>query len=274
MRPSSSSAIPRTWPIGQEMAELVIPPSLRERHREGLRRYLETGESRILGKRLELTGMRADGEEFPVELAVNRIAEADPPMFTGTIRDITARLQAQKEREEARGQLEAILQGVADAVTAQGPDGKLLFANEAAVKTLGFASTEELLNAPTATIMDRYDILDEDARPFPLEALPGRRALSGRGRARGDRALPRAGNRRGELVGRQGHADPGRGRQGDHGDQRDRGHQRAQARRDGPALPGPQRRGARLLARIPTSCSWRWQISRCRRWPTGSPWSL
>jgi PAS domain S-box-containing protein len=165
--------------LGQEMADLVIPPALRERHRDGLRRYLKTGKSEILGRRVELTGMRADGEEFPIELAVNRIAEADPPMFTGTIRDITARLQAEQEREEARRQLEAILQGVADAVTAQGPDGKLLFANEAAVKTLGFASTEELLNAPTATILDRYDILDEDARAFPLEALPGRRALSG-----------------------------------------------------------------------------------------------
>jgi PAS domain S-box-containing protein len=165
--------------IGQEMAALLIPPALRERHRQGLRRYLETGESRILGSRLELTGLRANGEEFPVELAVNRIAEADPPMFTGTIRDITSRLEAQQEREEARGQLEAILQGVADAVTAQGPDGKLLFANEAAVKTLGFSSTEELLNAPTATILDRYDILDEDGRPFPLDALPGRRALMG-----------------------------------------------------------------------------------------------
>jgi PAS domain S-box-containing protein len=165
--------------IGQEMAKLVIPPSLRERHREGLSRYLETGESRILGRRLELTGMRASGEEFPVELAINRIAETDPPTFTGTIRDITSRLEAQQEREEARGQLEAILQGVADAVTAQGPDGRLLFANEAAVKTLGFSSTEELLSAPTATILDRYDILDEDARPFPLEALPGRRALLG-----------------------------------------------------------------------------------------------
>ena len=170
---------PEDAAVGQEMAELVIPPSLRERHRNGLRHYVETGESRILGQRLELTGMRANGEEFPVELAVNRIAEADPPMFTGTIRDITSRLQAQQEREEARGQLEAILRGVADAVTAQGPDGKLLFANEAAVRTLGFSSTEELLNAPTATILDRYDILDEDGRPFPLEALPGRRALLG-----------------------------------------------------------------------------------------------
>ena len=170
---------PEDIAVGQEMAELVIPPMLRESHREGLRRYVETGESRILGKRLELIGLRANGEEFPVELAVNRIAEADPPMFTGTVRDITSRLKAQQEREEARLQLEAILQGVADAVTAQGPDGKLLFANEAAVKTLGFASTEELLNAPTATILDRYDILDEDGRPFPLEALPGRRALLG-----------------------------------------------------------------------------------------------
>ena len=128
---------PEDVAIGQEMAELVVPPSLRERHREGLRRFLETGESRIIGRRIELTGLRSDGEEIPVELAVNRIEEADPPMFTGMVRDITARLQAQEEREEARGQLEAILQGVADAVTAQGPDGRLLFANDAAVKTLG-----------------------------------------------------------------------------------------------------------------------------------------
>jgi PAS domain S-box-containing protein len=170
---------PEDAAVGREMAELVIPPALRERHREGLRRYLETGESTILGRRVELTGIRADGEEIPLELAVNRIEEADPPMFTGMIRDITARLQAEQEREEARAQLEAILQGVADAVTAQGPDGRLLFANDAAVRTLGFGSTEELLSAPIHTILDRFDILDEDRKPFPLEALPGRRALAG-----------------------------------------------------------------------------------------------
>ena len=252
----------------------MIPPSLRERHRTGLRRYLETGESTILGKRLELTGMRADGEEFPVELAVNRIAEADPPMFTGTIRDITARLQAQKEREEARGQLEAILQGVADAVTAQGPDGRLLFANEAAVRTLGFASTEELLNAP-----DRHDHGPLRHPRRGRQTLPARgaarppRALW-RGRARGDRALPCAGNRRGELVGRQGHADPRRGRQGDHGDQRDRGHQRAQARRDGAALPGPQRRGARLVARPGRAARGGGKSRGAGGGRLGAPWSL
>src|SRR3712207_5851970 len=160
------------------MAELVIPPALREAHRNGLRRYLETGESRIVGRRVELTGIRADGEEFPLELAVNRVTGADPPLFTGTIRDISQRLRTEREREEARVQLEAILRGVADAVTAQAPDGRLMFANDAAVTSLGFESREALLIAPTASIMDRFEVVDEDGRPFPLEALPGRRALA------------------------------------------------------------------------------------------------
>jgi PAS domain S-box-containing protein len=165
--------------LGEVMASLVIPPGLRDRHRASLRRYLETGEGRIVGRRVELTGVRADGDEFPLEIAVNRITGSDPPMFTGTIRDITARIQIEREREEARVQLEAILQGVADAVTAQAPDGRLLFANEAAVRVLGFESTDALLNAPIASIMDRFEVVDEEGRPFPLEALPGRRALGG-----------------------------------------------------------------------------------------------
>jgi PAS domain S-box-containing protein len=178
--------------VGAELAELVIPPALRERHRAALRRCVETGESVLLGQRVELTGMRADGSEFPVELAINRIAGSDPPMFTGTLRDITARRGAEREREEllrleqlarvdatqARDQLEAILRGVADAVTAQAPNGRLLFANQAAVELLGFESSEALLSAPLAQIMSRFDLLDEHGRPFQLENLPGRRALA------------------------------------------------------------------------------------------------
>jgi PAS domain S-box-containing protein len=179
--------------IGSELAELVVPPTLRERHRTALRRAVETGESTLLGQRIEMTGMRADGSEFPVELAINRIGAADPPMFTGTVRDVTARRSAEAEREEllrleqlarleatqARDQLEAILSGVADAVTAQAPDGRLLFANEAAVELLGFGSKEELLSAPLGEIMARFELLDEDGDPLPVDRLPGRRALAG-----------------------------------------------------------------------------------------------
>jgi PAS domain S-box-containing protein len=77
--------------VGREMAEIIIPPALREQHRVGLRHYLETGEGPVIGHRLEITGMRADGTEFPVELAITRIELEGPPMFTGFIRDITHR---------------------------------------------------------------------------------------------------------------------------------------------------------------------------------------
>ena len=54
--------------VGREMAQLIIPPDLRDAHRAGLARYLEGGESAIVGRRVELRGMRADGTEFPIEL--------------------------------------------------------------------------------------------------------------------------------------------------------------------------------------------------------------
>jgi PAS domain S-box-containing protein len=84
--------------VGRELAELIIPTGLRGQHREALRRYNRTGESSILGRRLELTGMRADGTEFPVELTVTRVQLPDPhaALFTGYIRDITPQRRAEE----------------------------------------------------------------------------------------------------------------------------------------------------------------------------------
>ena len=82
--------------IGKEMAESVIPPHLREKHRQGLANYLVTGEGPILGRRLEMSVVRADGTEFPIELAVVRIPGDGQPLFTGFIRDVTQRKQAER----------------------------------------------------------------------------------------------------------------------------------------------------------------------------------
>jgi PAS domain S-box-containing protein len=87
--------------VGRELAELIIPPATRGAHRSSLARYLATSESRILDRRLELMGMRADGSEFPVELAVTRIPDSDPPSFAGYVRDITERQRAQEQLEAA-----------------------------------------------------------------------------------------------------------------------------------------------------------------------------
>src|SRR4051794_3728351 len=76
--------------VGRELAELIVPPALRDRHRTGLARYLETGKARVLGRRIEITGMHKDGREFPVELTITRIGVSAPPMFSGSLRGNTA----------------------------------------------------------------------------------------------------------------------------------------------------------------------------------------
>ena len=80
--------------LGRPLADVIIPPELRERHRQGLARYLETGTAVVLGRRLELTGLRADGSTFPIELSIARMPGDGPPMFTSFVRDITERRQA------------------------------------------------------------------------------------------------------------------------------------------------------------------------------------
>ncbi len=89
---------PREKVLGESLAELIIPPSLRERHRGALLHYLETRAPSILGKRLELTAMRSDGAEFPVELTVTRLERDDPPRFVAFIRDLSERRRAEEEQ--------------------------------------------------------------------------------------------------------------------------------------------------------------------------------
>jgi PAS domain S-box-containing protein len=91
--------------IGREMAELIVPSALRDAHRRGLGRYVRTGRGEVLDRRLELTGLRSDGSEFPVELTITRIGVPGPPMFTGYLRDITDRIAADQELRESRARL-------------------------------------------------------------------------------------------------------------------------------------------------------------------------
>src|SRR5207253_9891704 len=94
--------------MGNELAEVLIPPSLRDKHRRGLERFLAGGQATMLGKRVEIMAVRADGKEFPVELAITKVSLDGPPMFTGFVRDITERKRAEKQMRDSREQLRAL----------------------------------------------------------------------------------------------------------------------------------------------------------------------
>jgi signal transduction histidine kinase/CheY-like chemotaxis protein len=92
------------------MGEVIVPPALRDQHARGLARYVMSGTSTILGRRIEITAVRRDGTEFPVELSIQRIGHAEPPTFTGFIRDITEHKELEaklrhSQKMEAIGQL-------------------------------------------------------------------------------------------------------------------------------------------------------------------------
>jgi PAS domain S-box-containing protein len=80
---------------------------------------------------------------------------------------------------ESAEEVSAILKGVASGITVQDPSGKLVFANETAVRMLGASSVEALLETPTEQILERYEICDEDRKLLPNHELPGRLALEG-----------------------------------------------------------------------------------------------
>jgi PAS domain S-box-containing protein len=72
-----------------------------------------------------------------------------------------------------------ILDAVADGVTAQDASGALVYANEAAARAIGFETVDDLLHAPLSEVMSRFELVDENGDPFPVENLPGRLALQG-----------------------------------------------------------------------------------------------
>ncbi len=314
--------------VGEVMGDLIVPSELRESHHKGLARYLETGEARIMGRRLELPAIRKDGTEFPVELTITQVGLAGPPMFMGHVRDITERrssanllerriaqqeavailgreaigatgLEATAERAAAlstdglnaaavrvyrladdrverlasagveapeleavfsgigqraidsgqtvgetlrppgrdeehliaaaivgadgpigavavcvpatnyapgdesfvesianvlaatsdrnqvfaelqtsRDQLDVIFRNVAEAITVQDGDGRLLYANDAAARLVGLNRAEELMSTPVGELMAKFAVMDTDRQPLPVEDLPGRRTLA------------------------------------------------------------------------------------------------
>jgi PAS domain S-box-containing protein len=91
--------------LGRLLADVIIPERLRGGHGEGLRNFSVTGHGPFIGRLVETAAIRADGSEFPVELAISVAAAPDGNIYVGHLRDITARRQAESQQAELEGQL-------------------------------------------------------------------------------------------------------------------------------------------------------------------------
>jgi PAS domain S-box-containing protein len=81
--------------LGGRLSSFIIPPQYREAHERGLQNFLATGVGPVLNRRIEITALRRDGREFPVELSISPAGSGDTYLFGAFIRDLTARKEAE-----------------------------------------------------------------------------------------------------------------------------------------------------------------------------------
>ncbi len=132
----------REQAFGQPLAELIIPPRLREGHRRGLVHYLATGQGPVLNQRIELPAVRSDGIEFPVELSITRMFGDGLPIFTSYIRDVSPQKQAALAVEESERRFARFMQHLPGLAWSKDLEGRYVFANEAALKVWGKTMAE------------------------------------------------------------------------------------------------------------------------------------
>ncbi len=163
--------------IGRSVAETVVPPGLRAAHLAGIRRYLETAEKRVLERRMEMTAIRRDGTEFPVELAVSAIERGSTTIFAAHIQDLTARKEAEQAIRESEARKRAaeelletrrFVERVADATPHilylfDVREQRVLYVNQQVTRVLGYGPTAFELGLP---------FLRERVHPEELPQLP------------------------------------------------------------------------------------------------------
>jgi PAS domain S-box-containing protein len=129
--------------VGRSMADLIVPARYRTAHRDGIARFLATGVGPVLNTRLELSGLRRDGTEIPVELTITAIRLGERFIFSAFLRDIAARKASEQALRESEERFRLLVEGVVDyAIILLDPHGRIASWNEGAQRITGYRSDE------------------------------------------------------------------------------------------------------------------------------------
>lgn len=124
--------------LGQPMAELIIPEALRGAHHAGFEKYLATGEHAVLGKRIEVPALHADGHELMVELAITPVHVKDQTYFTAYLRDVTAQKADEEELKRSRQRYRDLFERSGDAIFIHTLEGEIVDVNARAEELVGW----------------------------------------------------------------------------------------------------------------------------------------
>jgi PAS domain S-box-containing protein len=141
--------------IGRPLT-MLIPERFQAAHTEGVARVAGGGESRVIGRTVELAGVRRGGAEFPIELSLSTWTSDGSRFFAGIIRDVTERKQLLEDLAASESRLSAILQSATDAIVSADQLGIITMWNSAAERILGYSKEEALGRPLTIVIPERF----------------------------------------------------------------------------------------------------------------------
>jgi PAS domain S-box-containing protein len=139
-----------------EFLDSIIPERFRSAHAEGLLRVGSGGDQHVIGKTVELWGLRKDGTEFPIELSLATWDVEGDRFYSGIVRDITERAAMTHALAASEQRLGAILQSANDAVVSIDSAGKVVLWNPRAAEMFGYQPDEMLGETLEAIIPERF----------------------------------------------------------------------------------------------------------------------
>ncbi|MEO1041754.1 MAG: PAS domain S-box protein [Pseudomonadota bacterium] len=156
--------------IGRNLSEILVPERFRQMHNDGMERYKRTGEGPVIGTRIEIEALCADGTEIPVELAITPVECCGEHYFTAYLRDISLRLTAETEIKNSQNKYQNLFDLSSDAIVVHTLDGIIVETNGKATEILG-RSREDLIGCHVK------DLHPEDALEASRNAME--RVLAG-----------------------------------------------------------------------------------------------
>ncbi|MBK9441429.1 MAG: PAS domain S-box protein [Comamonadaceae bacterium] len=146
--------------LGLDLHDTIAPEHYRVAHHRGLARFLATGQSDILSRRMELTGLRRNGEEFPIALSILPFKTGDGYRFTAFVDDISERKRVTAALQESEQKFRLIAENTSDGITIFDKNGHVQYVSPAVMRQLGSTEQEELAR----TNGEVYSIMHPDDR--------------------------------------------------------------------------------------------------------------
>ncbi|HWQ95440.1 MAG TPA: EAL domain-containing protein, partial [Gammaproteobacteria bacterium] len=138
--------------LGRDLSELIVPPAYRKAHKQGMQHFVKTGSSTIMGKRIEITGMRADGSEIPVELNIVAVLRQGKYFFNAFVRDLTEHKQAEEALRVAATAFDSY-----ESMMITDANAVILRVNRAFTECTGYRAEEAVGQTPRLLKSGRHD---------------------------------------------------------------------------------------------------------------------